>query len=58
MLNKNLRTRKTVANVKGMDIEFEEYYLINPETNEEIFDRDIEIENDLRLYDIYKKSWI
>ena len=56
MLNKNLRTRKTVANVKGMDIEFEEYYLINPETNEEIFDRDIEIENDLRLYDIYKKS--
>ena len=47
----NLRVRKIIAKVKEKEIEFEEYYII-----EEIFDRNIEIENDLRLYDVYKKQ--
>ncbi len=53
---KNVKTRRVVANVKGKAIEFDEYYLIDPITGEEIFDRNIEIENDVRLYDIYKKQ--
>ena len=52
----NIKTRIVRENVKGKIIEFEEYYKINPETGEEIFDRNIEIENDLRLYEIYKKQ--
>lgn len=52
----NLRMRKIIANVKGKEIEFEEYYMIDPENGEEIFDRNLEIENDMRLYDIYKKQ--
>lgn len=51
----NLRIRKAKVNVKGVQIEYDEYYLIN-ENGEEIFDRNIEIENDKRLYDIYKKQ--
>jgi len=42
--------------LKEKEIEFEEHYVINPITGEEIFDRIIEIENDLRLYDVYKKQ--
>ena len=30
--------------------------MVDPITGEEIFDRNIEIENDIRLYDIYKKQ--
>lgn len=52
----NLRVRKIIAKVKEKEIEFEEYYMIDPKTKEEIFDRNIEIENDLRLYDAYKKE--
>lgn len=52
----NIKTRKVKTNVKGKIIEFDEYYMINPETKEEIFDRNLEIENDIRLYDIYKKQ--
>ena len=51
----NLRTRKVRVNVKGSLIEYNEYYLVD-ENGEEIFDRKIEIENDQRLYDIYKKQ--
>lgn len=51
----NLRVRKAQVNVKGTLIEYDEYYLVN-ENGEEIFDRNIEIENDQRLYDIYKKQ--
>lgn len=50
----NLRVRKNQVNVKGTLIEYEEYYVVD-ENGEEIFDRNIEIENDQRLYDIYKK---
>lgn len=53
--NKNLRVRKTQVDVKGSLIEYDEYYLVD-ENGEEIFDRNIEIENDQRLYDIYKKQ--
>lgn len=52
----NIRIRKIVVDVKGKNIEFDEYYMIEPKTGEEIFDRDIEIENDIHLYDIYKKQ--
>lgn len=52
----NIKTRKVEANVKGKVIEFDEYYMIDPVTGEEVFDRNIEIENDVRLYDIYKKQ--
>lgn len=52
----NVKTRRIEANVKGKIIEFDEYYMIDPTTGEEVFDRNIEIENDARLYDIYKKQ--
>lgn len=51
----NLRTRKVQVNVKGTLVEYDEYYLVD-ENGEEVFDRNIEIENDQRLYDIYKKQ--
>lgn len=51
----NLRVRKVEVQVKDKLITFDEYYLVN-EHGEEIFNRDLEIENDLRLYDIYKKE--
>lgn len=52
----NVKIRKIKANVKGKIIEFDEYYVVDPTTGEEVFDRNIEIENDTRLYDIYKKQ--
>lgn len=51
----NLRIRKVQVNVKGSLIEYDEYYLVD-DNGEEVFDRNIEIENDQRLYDIYKKQ--
>ena len=51
----NLKIRKIEVEVKGQKIIFDEYYKTDIEGNE-IFDRDIEIENDKRLYDIYKKQ--
>ncbi|MDD3922540.1 MAG: DUF4065 domain-containing protein [Endomicrobiaceae bacterium] len=51
----NLKIRKIDVEVKGQKIIFDEYYKTDIEGNE-IFDRDIEIENDKRLYDIYKKQ--
>lgn len=51
----NLRIRKVQVEVKGKLIEYDEYYLVDL-NGEEIFDRNIEIENDQRLYDIYKKQ--
>ncbi len=56
MRNKdNLRVRKVKVNVKETLIEYDEFYLVD-EKGEEIFDRNIEIENDQRLYNIYKKK--
>ena len=51
----NIKIRKIITEVKGQKVEFDEYYLID-ENGNEIFDRDIEIENDKRLYDVYKKQ--
>lgn len=51
----NLRIRKVQVNVKDSLIEYDEYYLVD-DNGEEVFDRNIEIENDQRLYDIYKKQ--
>ena len=52
----DIRSRKIIANVKGKEIPFEEYYAFDLERNEEVFERNLELKNDLRLYDIYKES--
>lgn len=51
----NLRKRKVKVEVKGKLIEYDEYYLVDS-NGEEIFDRNIEIKNDERLYELYKKQ--
>lgn len=56
MKKENIKIRTIKTNVKGTIIEFDEYYMVDPKTGEEVFDRDLEIENDTRLYDIYKKQ--
>ncbi|MDD2391568.1 MAG: DUF4065 domain-containing protein [Bacilli bacterium] len=53
---KNIKIRKASYNVKGINIEYDEKYCIDPITNEELFDREIEIENDTVAYDIYRKQ--
>lgn len=52
---KNIRERKVEVLVKDKKIVYDEYYVVD-DNGEEIFDRDIEIENDERLYDIYKRE--
>lgn len=54
--NENIKIRKVTTEVKGIEITFDEYYKIDPNTGEEIFDRELEIKNDSNLYDIYKKQ--
>lgn len=49
----NLRVRKVQVKVKESLIEYDEFYLVD-ENEKEIFDW--KIENDKRLYDIYKKK--
>ena len=51
----NLRIRQVEVEVKGKKLKYDEYYLVDS-NGEEIFDRDIEIENDYRLYNVYKKE--
>lgn len=51
----NLKVRKVKVNVKETLIEYEEYYVVD-ENGNEVFNRNIEIENDRRLYDIYKQK--
>lgn len=51
----DIKTRKVKTMVKELEIEFEESYKIDVSTGEEIFDRQLEIENDAKLYDIYKR---
>ena len=55
MKNNNLRVRKVKVQVKDKIISYDEYYLVD-EFGEEIFNREIEIENDNRLYNTYKKQ--
>lgn len=54
--NVDIKTRKVKVIVKNLEIEFEESYKVDVSTGEEIFDRQLEIENDTKLYDIYKKK--
>lgn len=54
-MKNNLRMRKVDVEVKGKMLTYDEYYIVD-DNGEEIFDRDIEIENDKRLYDIYKSK--
>lgn len=51
----NLKLRRVKVEVKNQIIEYDEYYLVD-EKGEEIFDRNIEIENDKNLYNAYKKN--
>lgn len=51
----NLRVRNVEVNVKGTLIRYDEYYVVD-ENGEEIFNRYVEIENDKKLYDIYKSE--
>ena len=55
MENKNIRKRNVEVEVKNKIISYEEYYVVD-DNGEEIFDRDIEILNDERLYDVYKRE--
>ena len=55
MKNNNLRVRKVKVQVKDKIISYDEYYLVD-EFGEEIFNREIVIENDNRLYNTYKKQ--
>jgi len=55
MNNELIKEREVTTEVKGIKIKFTEKYKVDSKTNEEIFDRDIEQENDIKLYNIYKK---
>src|SRR5574344_1494012 len=50
-----LKTRNVNVMVKNLKINYDEDYLVN-EIGDEIFDRQIEIDNDIKLYDLYKKQ--
>ncbi len=54
-MDKNIKIRRVSVEVKKDTIEFDEKYVVDS-NGEEIFDRSIEIDNDIRLYDIYKTN--
>lgn len=58
MNNKNyyIKSQITMAQVRDLEIEFVEDIAIDPETEEEIYVRNLEIENDRKLYDKYKSE--
>lgn len=47
--------RDIVCNVKGILIPFTERYKVNVQTKEEVFDRELEMENDRKLYELYDR---
>lgn len=49
-----IKIRKSEVEIKNTIIVYDEKYVLD-ENGEEIFDRDIEIENDKNLFDEYKK---
>lgn len=51
-----MKMRQVEVEVKGEKITYDECYLEDIETCEELFDRNIEIDNDIRLYDSYKRK--
>jgi hypothetical protein len=54
-MNVKIIERKETYKVKDKNIEFLERIKINIDTGEEIYDPDLEQENDIRLYNEYKK---
>lgn len=55
-MNYIIKSEKTKVNVKDLKIEYLEKRAFDKNTGEEIYIREIEIENDINLYDIYKKE--
>lgn len=57
IMNKSyiIKTETSKVKVKDIEIEFTEDIAIDPDTDEEIYVRELEIENDRRLYDQYKQ---
>ncbi|HEY8364594.1 MAG TPA: type II TA system antitoxin MqsA family protein, partial [Haloplasmataceae bacterium] len=51
-----VKNQKVKVKVFDLELEFIEKVAIDKNTEEEIYVREIEIENDIRLYDIYKKE--
>lgn len=50
-----VKKRKVTYKVKGVDVTFDELYKVNS-SNEEVFDRNLEVFNDLNLYEAYKEK--
>lgn len=50
-----IKTRKATYTVKGMPVTFEETIKIDEITGEEIYDSNLEQENDVKLYNEYRK---
>ena len=55
ILKDNIRVRKVDVEVKDKVITYDEYYRVD-ENGEEIFDKGLEIDNDTRLFEIYKSK--
>lgn len=55
-MENNIKKRMSTVMVKGEKITFEEFYLVDDKTGEEIFNRDLEIKNDTMLFDAYKET--
>ena len=55
MINKIIIEEESTYNVRGIYVTFLEKKLINEETKEEIFDPKLEQENDINLYNEYRK---
>jgi putative zinc finger/helix-turn-helix YgiT family protein len=55
-MKKNFIIKNQITKVKvhDLEIEFEEDIAIDPDTEEEVYIRELEVENDKRLYDRYK----
>lgn len=51
-----IEKRKVKANVRGTEIKFIEKVMINIETHEEVFNLELEKENDKVLYSLYRKK--
>ena len=57
--NKNhyiLKKRKTIKTFRGVEVEYNESYYINTDTNEEVYFRSAEKENNRELIEAYKKQ--
>lgn len=55
-MNYIIKTENVKVKVKDLEINYEEKCAYDEKSGEEIFVREIEIENDIKLFDIYKKE--